>query len=363
MDNYFNQKSSPIFMPDATYGIVNSISWDDLANVDTRAIVTNTLHLYLNLLGNGNDDLDFESISKLPPIYLHKLTSWNGGIITDSGGFQAYSFIKMGLGKIKEDYLEFHSPKNKSKHRLTPEKSIEIQLALRSDVIIVLDDPIEPDSEHSRIKLSVERTIRWAKICKQYFLKRKAEIQQIDPNYNPLIFAVIQGGADLKLREFCFSNLYELEFDGFGFGGWPMDKNGKFYDSLIKFNASLVNSINDKKHHYNYAMGVGTPDDIVKCLTWGYDLFDCVLPTRNARHGYLYVPKGYGEIAGENFDRIQITSSRYKDDERMISPNSKIDELRNTSFKYLRYLFKIKDSNALRIATIQNMDFYNSFFR
>ena len=363
-NNYFKSNKFPIFMPDATYGIVNSISFDDLRNTGTKAIVTNTLHLYLNFLTSGFENLSFEAISQISSKSFQKFTGWNGGVITDSGGFQAYSFIKKNLGKIHDDYLEFYSPKNKSKHFLTPEKSIEIQLCLRSNVIIVLDDPIDPDSDPQRIKLSVKRTIEWAKRCKDYFKIRLPQIQSFEPEYSPLIFCVIQGGSDFKMREYCFKALEEIDFDGYGFGGWPMDKNGKFYDELIRFNSELVrkHSKNISIHKFNYAMGVGTPDDIVKCLEWGYDLFDCVLPTRNARHGLLYIDKGRGEIGGENFDYIRINSQRYLNDNRPISPNSKINELRNTSFEYLRYLFKIKDSNALRIATLQNLEFYNSFF-
>lgn len=360
--NYFKQNRKPIFMPDATYGIVNSLSWNDLEHLNTEAIVTNTLHLYLNYLTNGTKNYDSNDISRITDKSFRSFSNWKGGIITDSGGFQAYSFIKKGLGKINDDCLEFVSPKNRSRHTLTPEKSVEIQLALKSDVIIVLDDPIEPDSSKERIYESLHRTIKWAKICKNYFIKRLKEIQEIDKTYNPLIFSVIQGGRDFEMRQRCFDELSSIGFDGYGFGGWPLSANGKFFDELVEFNAGLV-SKNIKEsglHKFNYAMGVGTPEDIEKCLNWGYDLFDCVLPTRNARHGYLYTKKGFAEEAGINYDVIRINSTKYENDDRVLDESSMIPELTYTSLKYLRYLFKIKDSNALRIASLNNMYFYNS---
>lgn len=345
-------------MPDATYGIVNSISWDDLKSLGTEAIVTNTLHLYLNYLDGVNlEKLKDDQFVK--PAF-SDFTGWKGGVLTDSGGFQAYSFIKMGLGKMKDDHLEFLSPKTKKKYFLTPELSVEIQLKLRSNAIVVLDDPLDPGTEKSRIVKSVHRTIEWAKICKSVFETRVKEIQDTEPEYDPLIFCVIQGGGDFELRKRCFEQLAEIGFDGYGFGGWPTDVNGKFLDELIEFNSNLVLSLPEKK--FNYAMGVGNPDDIVKCLKWGYNLFDCVLPTRNARHGHIYVAKGEGEKSGENYDILRINSQRYESDNSPINSNSKIPELRNTSKKYLRYLYKIKDSNAFRISTLQNMEFYNSFF-
>ncbi len=342
--NPFRSLNKITFMPDATYGTVNSLSYSDLSRVGTEFLVTNTLHMYLNFV--FENDLPFK-----------KLTNFNGGVLTDSGGFQAYSFVKKGLGKVTEEYIDFLSPKDKSKHRLTPEKSIDIQLKLRSDAIVVLDDPIDPDESESRILSSVERTIRWAKQCKLHFENELSKIQLSGENYDPLIFCVIQGGGNFALREKCFIELYQIGFDGYGFGGWPL-KDGVFFDDLIKFNADLVNSIKDKKV-FNYAMGVGTPDDIVKCMGWGYDLFDCVLPTRNARHGLLYTAKGMGEKGGEHFDVLRITSARYKDDTTVVSSESNVEDVSSTTKMYLRYMFKQKETTAFRISTLNNLEFYN----
>lgn len=247
LQNYFRVNKSPIFMPDATYGIVNSISMDDLKKCGTKALVTNTLHLYLNFLTDGFENPSAENLSEYSSKSFKQLTNWEGGVITDSGGFQAYSFIKRNLGKMHDDYLEFLSPKNKSKHYLTPEKSIEIQLCLRSDVIIVLDDPIDPDSELFRINESVNRTIAWAKRCKEYYSIRMSQINEIDNEYNPMIFCVIQGGANLQKRKECFDALLTIGIEDIYIAGGVasnsrireiMDEKAKFhgltYHSPIK---------------------------------------------------------------------------------------------------------------------------------
>lgn len=348
MSNFFRDQKEILFMPDATYGIVNSISWNDLENVGTKAIVTNTLHLYMNA---GDEYILSQGGFK-------KFSGWSGGVITDSGGFQAYSLVKRGLGKMYEDKIEFINPRNGNKYILTPEKSIDIQLNLRTDVVIVLDDCIHPDFNRERTEKSVEKTTRWAWICKEHFLKKLEEIKKDEPEYDPMIFCVIQGGSDLELRRKSFEELSEIGFDGFGFGGWPADTEGKFLGELIKFNSKLVLSLKDNikykdTHIFNYAMGVGYPLDIKKCISWGYDLFDCVVPTRNARHGLLYTIEN-GEVK-----EIKIGNEKYSTDNTLISSDSNISELKTTTRAYLKYLFKIKDPNALRIATLNNLEVYN----
>ncbi|MEI6887124.1 MAG: tRNA guanosine(34) transglycosylase Tgt [bacterium] len=349
MANFFKDNKQVLFMPDATYGIVNSASWNDISSVGTKAIVTNTLHLYMN----AGD----EYILSLGGF--KKFTNWSGGVITDSGGFQAYSLVNRGLGKMFDDKIEFINPRNGNKYELTPEKSIDIQLNLRSDVIIVLDDCIHPDSNPQRTEKSVEKTTRWARICKVHFQKRIEELKISDPEYDPMIFCVIQGGKDFKLRKKSFDELADIGFDGFGFGGWPTDTKGIFLDDLIKFNSDLVLSLQDNpkyknKHIFNYAMGVGYPEDIQKCIKWGYNLFDCVIPTRNARHGLLYTLNENMEV-----QEIKIGNEKYNLDQTPIKIDSKTEELRSTTRAYLKYLFKIKDPNALRIATMNNLEMYN----
>jgi len=346
MANYFRQKlTKPIFMPDATYGIVNSVSYSDLKKVGTEAIVTNTLHVSMNADDKHVNDLGgFKSF-----------TGWDGGVITDSGGFQAYSLVKRGLGKMFDDRVEFINPRNGSKHILTPKSSIDIQLNLRTDVVIVLDDCLHPSSSRERVEQSVEKTTIWAKECKEYFTKRFKEIQDKDPEYDPLIFCVIQGGQELDLRERSFNELNEIGFDGYGFGGWPTSDDNIFLDEIVEFNAKLAN----KTGKYNYAMGIGYPKDIIKCIKWGYNLFDCVVPTRNARHGLLYsINKETKEV-----EELKITRSEYRDDKTPLNEDSEIEELRNTTRAYLNYLFRIKDTNSLRIATLLNLESYNRLLK
>lgn len=344
----------PNFLPDATYGSINSVSFLDAIESGVEGIVTTTLHLE-TYLGS-------EYIKKYGG--LHKFFNWNKPILTDSGGFQVFSLINASQNKenkITDDGAVFKNPINGSVINLTPEKSQEIQFNLDSDIRIVLDEPNYPDVDKKKLEESVQRTTYWAKRSKEKFLELH-KLTEDDFNnktiQRPLLFAVVQGGGSKELREKSFTELHDIGFDGYCWGGWPVDKNGNLDEQTAKLIPELVGP--DK---ISYAMGVGTPDDIAKCIKYGWQLFDCVLPTRNARHGYLYSEKSLGDADFEHYSVIHIKNEQYKFDETPVWKNAGIELLENTKKSYLRHLIRIKESSGMRIATINNLLFYSKFIK
>jgi queuine tRNA-ribosyltransferase len=333
----------PAFFPDATHGAVKSVGSLDLIRENVSGIVVNTYHLLV--------DKNIETVKKLGGV--HEFTKFPGIIITDSGGFQAMSLIRRspGNGKITEDGVYFHI--NGNKILLSPELCIKTQLEAGSDIIMCLDDCTDPAEAHKEQKLSVERTVRWAKRCKDYF-DRKTNFGRKTKNSKkkPLIFGIVQGGSSKKLRKECADGLIKIGFDGYAYGGWPVDGTGKFLSEIVKFTASVMPDDKPK-----YAMGVGKPQDIKECIRYGYNLFDCVLPTRDARHERLYV------FSGRSYKFIYIGSGKYKKDNKPISGKCKCETCTSYSRAYLYNLFKNKDPLALRLATIHNLRFYTDLMK
>jgi queuine tRNA-ribosyltransferase len=329
----------PAFFPDATHGFVKSTGADDLLAAGTTGIVVNTFHSIC--------DDNINSVEKVGGI--HQFTHFPGVIITDSGGFQAMSLIRRNSqnGKINDEGVVFKNPKDNSKVFLTPELCIKHQARLKSDIIMCLDDCTDPSEALVEQKLSVERTIAWAKRCKETYLntfKNKA--------IKPLIFAIIQGGNSLKLRKYCADELKIIGFDGYAFGGWPVDQNKKFMSKILKYTVEQMPQDKPK-----YAMGVGKPENIKSCIKMGYNLFDCVLPTRDARHERLYVNHG------KSYQYLYIGSQKYKNDKKPISGSCDCLTCKSYSRFYLYNLFKNKDPLALRLATIHNLKFYNDYLK
>ncbi len=284
---------------------------------------------------------------------LHKFMQWPLPILTDSGGFQVFSLIhgaKNLKGKVTDDGAYFNNPVNGEKLELSPEKAIEIQFNLGSDIMVVLDD-CRHYKDDKELKRSVYRTIEWAKRC-------KAKFEEIinSPNYKyihsenisskvkrPLLFCVIQGGIDYDLRKYCVDELIKIGFDGYGFGGWAINEKEYFPYDLLEYVAQMLPE--DKPR---YAMGVGNPDNMKLCVDFGYDLFDCVIPSRNARHGLAYTTDG----------DIKILNSRFKTDKSPLDPNLE-SIASNYSKEYIHHLFKIKDALGGELMTIQNLMFFN----
>jgi queuine tRNA-ribosyltransferase len=338
----------PVFFPDATRAVVRSIDTSDLESTKTPGILVNTFHLWREL---GSDVLKkFGGIGDF--------MDWHGGIISDSGGFQVMSVIKSGAmkGKITNEGVVFYPSKNK-KVILTPEKSIEFQMSLKTDMVIVLDDFTDPKDGYDEAKISVERTINWAKRSRAEF-DRICKGRNLVKRERPYILGVVQGGYYQDLRKYCAVELAKIGFDGFGYGGWPISKEGKFD---IKTAKTIAGST--PKGYFLYGLGVGKPDEIAACAKLGYNIFDCVLPTRDARHGRLYV------YDAESIDEINIMKSKFYSfytpgKEKYLSDTSSVSTAcdcllcRKYSKAYLAHLFRINDFTAGRLATIHNLRFY-----
>lgn len=339
----------PVFFPDATRAVVRSIDTSDLEKTLTPGILVNTFHLWREL---GSDVLKkFGGIGNF--------MDWKGGIISDSGGFQVMSVIKSGTmkGKVTDEGVIFYPSKNK-KVILTPEKSIDFQFALKTDMVVVLDDFTDPKVGYDEAKISVERTIEWAKRSKAEFDKNCKD-KKFTEKDRPYLLGVIQGGKFQDLRKYCTEELIKIGFDGFGYGGWPIDELGDF-----DFESAKTIAENTPDGYFLYGLGVGKPNEIVKCAKMGFNIFDCVLPTRDARHGRLYVynAKSIDEI---NINRENFYSFYTPDKEKYFKDNSPISTAcdcllcKKYSKAYLAHLFRINDFTAGRLATIHNLRFYS----
>jgi queuine tRNA-ribosyltransferase len=335
----------PVFFPDATRAVIRTLDTEDIKATKTLGILVNTYHLYT--------ELGKRVIKKFGGI--REFMNFKGGVISDSGGFQVMSLCKKYDGKVTDEGVFFNLSK-KRRMKLTPEKSIEYQMLLKPDMVVVLDDFTMPQASEKQAKETVERTVLWAKRCKDEFEKicQRDKIEK-----PPYLLAVIQGGDYLNLRQDCAERLLKIGFDGYGYGGWPIDSEGKFNYEVAK---QIVKDI--PKGHFLYGLGIGKPDEIVNLVKMGFNIFDCVLPTRDARHGRLYV------YTAESIDKIDIksepffkyftpTKQKYYHDQKPVSTACDCLLCTKYSRAYLNHLFKIKDSTAGRLATIHNLRFYS----
>lgn len=358
----------PAFLPDATRGLVKLISGSELKKIRVGPMVVNTLHLYLQ----PGLKVIKKAARLLPKTRdlarqggIHKFMNWDSPLLSDSGGFQVFSLIHKNpkMGKIFDNGVMFKSPIDGSKHMLTPEKSIQIQFELGTDMMVCLDDCPPNESDSKDLKKSVERTIGWAKKCRLEF-DRQVRKRKIKDSQRPLLFSVIQGGADLDLRKKCIEGLMEVSpdagWDGYGFGARPVDEKGNFLSEVLKYTADLIPAGSLK-----FALGIGTPEDIVRCAAMGWEMFDCVIPTREGRHGRIFTsPQPLsllrrGELKGRGFyNSINITNSRFAKDFSPINKDSRLPELREYSKAYLHHLFKIREPLGQRLASLNNLEFY-----
>jgi len=325
----------PAFFPDATRGVVRCVDADDLANCRVPGLVMNTYHL----LSNPGPS----TVKALGG--LHNFSAWQGPILTDSGGFQVFSLIRENekFGEIRRNEIVFRPDgKRGKKVTFTPEKCIQAQFAYGSDIIMCLDYCTHPDDPPEVNRLSVDITIQWARRCKDEYNRLAASSGK-----KPLIFGIIQGGSDFALRKVCADALIGIGFDGFGFGGWPLDSAGRLTEDILAYTASLMPDRTPK-----YAMGLGRPEGIVSCLKMGYNLFDCVIPTREARHNRLYV------FSDNFYDHFYPLDDIYRRDPRPVSDRCDCHCCKNYSRGYLRHLLSIGDSLGQRLATIHNLRFY-----
>ena len=328
----------PAFLPDATLGVVRAVDSADLEACGIQAVVMNTFHL-MQRPGSS-------TIQALGG--LHRMSGWQRPIVTDSGGFQAYSLIRQNpkFGRLSDRGISFRPEGSGRKYQLTPEKSVQLQLAYGADVVICLDDCTHPDAPLEAQEESVRRTIDWARRSKREFERILAQKRQAD-GHRPLLFAVIQGGASRELRRRCAEELLEIGFDGYGYGGWPLDAEGQLLRDVVAYTRELV-----PREFPMHALGIGHPGSVVECVRMGYGIFDCALPTRDARHGRLYVlARGSAEPASF----VYIHDSRHIKSDAPIDAACDCLTCSRYSLGYLHHLFKIGDSLFLRLATIHNL--------
>jgi len=342
---------TPFFMPDATRGFVKSLDKEDLEEIGMGPMVVNTYHLYL--------EPGTELIKKAEGI--HEFMNWPHPLLSDSGGYQIFSLIHKNpkMGNITDKGALFHSPVDGSRHLITPEKSIQIQFDLGVDMMVVLDDVPPHSYKKEKIEEAVNRTIAWAKRCKDEY-EKQIKKRKIKKDKRPLIFGVIQGGVHFDLRERCAKELVGIGFDGYGFGARHIDQEGNFLDDMVRHTADLI-----PEGALRFALGVGTPEDIVKFVNCGWDMFDCVIPTREGRHGRLFLRKrnsksimDSGQSARGFYETININNKKFHDDFSPVDENCDCLLCKNHTRAYLHHLFSSKEPLAMRLASIHNLKFY-----
>ena len=330
----------PVYLPDATYGMVRAMGADDLERANVQGVVMNTFHLM-----QKPGSIIVQSLGGL-----HKMSGWNRPIITDSGGFQAYSLIHENsmFGKMNADGFTFYPENSKRKIQFTPEKTVQLQLSFGTDVVICLDECMHVDASEEDQEKSVLRTIEWARRCRKTFDTLTARKDQAD---KPKIFAVIQGGGSFPLRKRCAEALLEIGFDGFGFGGWPLDAEGNLLFDILQYTRELI-----PRTFPIHALGIGHPENVSRCYDLGYDIFDCAMPTRDARHARLYAFQSENpDLNGKWLRYVYISDEKYIRADEPISPGCDCPVCSRYSAGYLRHLFKMNDALFLRLATIHNV--------
>ena len=323
---------TPVFMPVGTAATVKALTQEALETLGATIILANTYHLYLRP-GHA-------LIRKLGG--LHKFMSWNGAILTDSGGYQVFSLAE--LRKITDEGVRFRSHLDGSEHLLTPEKAAEIQLALGSDIAMVLDECIETPAPRNIAEAALKRTTDWARRARQYFL------QQAQQNGEPAQwqFGIVQGATFPDLRRESARQLLELDFPGYAVGGLAV---GEPHETTCEMTAEVTALL--PKERLRYLMGVGRPEQIADYVARGIDMMDCVLPTRAARHACLYTSEG----------RVLIKNARYIEDQRPIDPRCACAVCKRYTRAYLRHLFAAGEITAAILATHHNIHFYLDIMR
>ena len=329
--------NTPVFMPVGTQGTVKAMLPEELKDLGAEIILSNTYHLYLR---PGH-----ELINRLGG--LHKFMHWDGPILTDSGGYQVFSHAK--LRKIKEDGVYFQSHVDGSSHFLSPEKAVEIQETLGSDIIMCLDECTSYPSTYEYTKDSMELTHRWARRCKEFMSSElrvqssESLITQNSKLKTPYLFGIVQGGMFEDLRKQSAEEIVNIGFDGYAIGGVSVGEENNLMYKIV--DATTPNLPEDKPR---YLMGVGTPEDIVESVAMGIDMFDCVIPTRNARNGMLFTTDG----------KLVIKNSQFTDDPRPVDESCGCYTCRNYSRAYLRHIYMANEILASMLNTIHNLYYY-----
>ena len=316
---------TPIFMPVGTQATVKAMSPDELKAMGASIILSNTYHLYLR----PGADLVAEAGG------LHKFMQWDRGILTDSGGFQVFSLGP--LRKITEEGVTFRSHIDGSKHFLSPEKAIEVQMALGADIIMAFDECVPYPAEYDYAKASTERTSRWAQRCQKAHTRK-----------DQALFGIVQGGMYKDLRAQSARELVAMDFPGYAMGGLSVGEPKPLMYEMLEHTVPLLPS--DKPR---YLMGVGTPDCLVEGVMHGIDMFDCVFPTRVARNGTTMTSRG----------RLVVKNAEFARDFRPIDPDCDCYTCRNFSRAYVRHLLKTEEIFGLRLTTTHNLHFLIQFMK
>ena len=310
---------TPVFMPVCTKAVPKTLTTDNLKEMGFDMVVTNAYHLFLK---PGH-----KAIKEYGG--LHSFMNWNNSILSDSGGFQVYSLSP--TAKISDEGVKFKSFIDGSVNFISPELSIEIQQHLGSDIMMIFDDCPKPDSEYSRILESINRTKDWALRSKK---SKKSE---------SMLFGIVQGGIYEDLRKTSLEHMLEIEFDGYAIGGLGL---GEGQSRTYEITEQICSMIPEDKPRYS--MGIGKPEDIIKSVELGVDVFDCVVPTRNARNGTLYTKNG----------KINIKNSEFHMSDKLIDEDDANHPCLNYSLGYLRHLYTSKEMTALSLMTMNNLYFY-----
>ena len=323
---------TPVFMPVGTQATVKGLTQRDLADeLGAKIILANTYHLFLR---PGH-----ELIRKLGG--LHRFMSWPNALLTDSGGFQVFSLS--GLRKISEHGVVFQSHLDGSSHKFTPESTVDVQLAFGSDILMVLDECPEYPVSHEYARESMRRTVRWAKQANDHFQARIAE----SPTRHAL-FPIVQGSMFPDLRRECAAALVDLNTDGYAIGGLSVGEPRPLSLEMVEATEDLL-----PRDRPRYAMGVGMPAELPEYVARGIDMMDCVLPSRNARNGYLFTSNG----------RVIIKHARYRDDPRPLDENCRCYTCQRYSRAYLRHLFQSGEILYAVLATRHNIQRYLDIMR
>lgn len=338
---------TPVFMPVGTLGSVKGVPQEVVEELGCEILLGNTYHLYLR---PGH-----EQVRKLGG--LHRFMSWERALLTDSGGFQVFSLSQ--LRRVTEEGVRFRSHLDGSSHLFTPERSMDIQIALGADIIMAFDECTEHPAEHGRARESMELTLRWARRSKQHFEAHKHETPWVSAlrssrntaenagaaceDETASLFGIVQGGMYPELRRESAERTVEIGFPGYAIGGLSVGEPRTVTEEVLS--ATLPHLPEDKPR---YVMGVGTPEEIVHYALMGVDMMDCVLPTRAARHGLLYTSEG----------KVNIKNAMYAEDDRPADPNCGCRVCARYSRAYLRHLYSSGEVLAMVLNSIHNLAYY-----
>jgi len=334
---------TPAFMPVGTAGTVKGMTQTELEELGVQVLLANTYHLYLR---PGHDVIRQAG-------GLHRFMGWRRAILTDSGGFQVMSL--KGLGRVTEDGFHFRSHLDGSTHFLSPERAVEIQLALGADIIMTLDECVEYPASLEAARKAMQLTGRWARRAKEFWLRQNSGQRRAGESENgldsglrsagsrPVLFGIVQGGTDKGLRCESAEGMVEIGFEGYGIGGLSVGEPKEETYDLAEYTADLLPADRPR-----YLMGVGTPEDLKACVERGIDLFDCVMPTRNARNGCAFTSQG----------KVVVRSARYARDGGPLDPACACAVCQRYSRAYLRHLFVAGEMLGPILTTHHNLHFY-----